>query len=303
MPHKRIPRTPTGGKPAEELLAILAPRAAPALDRAARRRGYPAATPSRAVSARAAGALGMARRQGEQLGRLLDQLLAAAGLERGQAHLARRSLVDAAVLAEEAGRAARLAHPDHPMIIEVAGPLLVRVDPLAVSRILGNLLDNAAAYSPHGGLIRLSARRDGVDAVLAVEDNGPGIPPDQRERIFQRYARLDQPTAGPGGRLGLGLYIARRLAHTTRGALLATDLPGRRGARLELRLPLSPPPSPHPGAAPAGGHGHPPGSSTPLPALPPTAGSWPWCGVLAPARWTMTETCKTTFADWSTLDG
>jgi two-component system OmpR family sensor kinase len=188
--------------------------------------------------------LGIAYRQGEQLGRLLDQVLAAARLDREHARLARRSLVDAAALAEEAGQAARLAHPDHPITIEVAGPLLVRVDPLAVSRILGNLLDNAAAYSPQGTAIWLSASRDGVHALLAVQDQGPGIPPADRDRVFQRYARLDQPTAtSSGGGLGLGLYVARRLAHANHGGLRVTDPPGRRGARFELRLP-PPPPAP-----------------------------------------------------------
>jgi two-component system, OmpR family, sensor histidine kinase KdpD len=241
MPHQPIPRTPPGGEPAEELLAILAHEL---------RRPLTALLGALATLRQRDHALsvlqqqellGIAHRQGEQLGRLLDQLLATAGVECGQARLARRSLVDAAVLTEEAGRAARLAHSGHRIAIEVAGPLLVRVDPLAVSRILGNLLDNAATYSPHGAPIRLSASRDGVHAVLAVQDHGPGIAPADRERIFQPYTRLDQPTANPGrGGLGLGLYIARRLARANQGQLQVTDPPGRLGARLELRLPLAP---------------------------------------------------------------
>jgi two-component system, OmpR family, sensor histidine kinase KdpD len=240
MPHKPIPRTPSGGEPAEELLAILAHelrRPLTALLGAVatlRQRDH-------ALSRRQQQELlGIAHRQGEQLGRLLDQLLAAQ-IDRRQARLTRRSSVDAAALVEEAGLAARLAHPTHRIAIEVAGPLLVRVDPLAVSRILGNLLDNAATYSPHGAAIRLSASRDGVHAVLAVQDHGPGIAPADRERIFQPYTRLDQPTANPGrGGLGLGLYIARRLAYANQGQLQVTDPPGRLGARLELRLPLAP---------------------------------------------------------------
>jgi two-component system, OmpR family, sensor histidine kinase KdpD len=195
--------------------------------------------------------LGMARRQGEQLQRLLGQLLAAARVDHGQARLARRSLVDAAAIAEEAGQAAQLAHPDHPITIEVAGTLLVRVDPLAVSRILGNLLDNAATYSARGAPMRLSARRDGVHAVLTVQDQGPGIPPADRDRVFERYTRLDQPTTSPGGGgLGLGLYIARRLARANRGELQITDPPDRRGACLELRLPLVTPSTPGLGGSP-----------------------------------------------------
>jgi signal transduction histidine kinase len=241
MPHKRIPRTPSGGDPAEELLAILAHELRRPLTALL---GALATLQQRdhALSVRQQQELlGIARRQGEQLGRLLDQLLAAADINRGQGRLVRRSLVDAASLAEEAGRAARLAHPTHRISIEVAGPLLVRVDALAVSRILGNLLDNAAAYSPHAVPIRLLARRDGVDAVLAVEDDGPGIPPDQRDRIFQQYTRLGGASTSLGGGLGLGLYIARRLARANRGELLVAEPPGRRGARLELRLPLAAP--------------------------------------------------------------
>jgi two-component system OmpR family sensor kinase len=161
-------------------------------------------------------------------------------MERGRAGVSRRSLVDVTALAEEAGQVARLAHPDHPITIEVAGPLLVWVDPLAVSRILGNLLDNAAAYSPPGARIWLSASRDRTHALLAVQGQGPGIPSGERERIFQRYTRLAQPAASTGGGLGLGLYIARRLAGANRGQLQVTDPPGHRGARLELRLPLGP---------------------------------------------------------------
>ena len=231
MPHKPIPRTPPGDDHVDELLAVVAHELRRPLTALL---GAVATLQQRdqALSVHQQQELvGIARRQGELLQWLLDQLLAAASVDRGQARLARRSLVDAAALAEEAAQAARLAHPHHRITFEVAGPLLVRVDPLAFSRILGNLLDNAAAYSPQDAPIRLSAGRVGVHAVVAVHDDGPGIPTDQRERVFQRYARLDQPTGSTPGGLGLGLYIARRLARANRGDLHVTDLPGRRGAR------------------------------------------------------------------------
>jgi signal transduction histidine kinase len=247
MPHQPIPRMQSGGELAEELLAILAHELRRPLTALL---GALATVQQRhhALSVlQQQKLLGIARRQGEQLGRLLDQVLATAGMDRGRAGVARRSLVDAAV-AEEAGVAARLAHSDHRITIEVAGPLLVWVDPLAVSRILGNLLDNAAAYSPSGARIWLSASRDRAHAVLAVQDHGPGIAAADRERIFQPYTRLGQLTASAGGSgLGLGLYIARRLARANRGELQATDPPGRRGARLELRLPLATPSTPRTG--------------------------------------------------------
>jgi signal transduction histidine kinase len=241
MPHPPPPGQPPRAAPAEELLAMVAHELRQPLTAllgaltTLRQRPQALSVPQQQEL------LGMAHRQGEQLRQLLDQLLAAARLNQGPTRLARRSLVDAAALAGEAGQVARLAHPDHPITIEAAGPLLVRVDPLAVMRILGNLLDNAAIYSNAGTAIHLSARRDGRQAVVAVHDHGPGIPPDQRERIFQRYTRLDSPTASRSGGLGLGLYIARRLARAHHGDLQATEPSGGRGARFELRLPLEPP--------------------------------------------------------------
>jgi signal transduction histidine kinase len=144
-------------------------------------------------------------------------------------------------LATEAGVAAQLAYPHHRITIDAAGPLLVRVDPLAITRILGNLLDNAAAHCPPGSRIRLIGSRDGTQAVLAVQDQGPGIPADARERIFERYARGARHAGPAAGGLGLGLYIARRLAHANHGQLYVTDHPAGHGARLELRLPLASP--------------------------------------------------------------
>jgi signal transduction histidine kinase len=184
--------------------------------------------------------LAMARRQGAQLQQLLDQLLVLGGPDQPQAGAGSWSLIDVAALSHQAALAARSAHPNHRITSTMAGPLLVRADPLAISRILGNLLDNAAAYSPAGSLIQLVGGRDHRQAVLTVRDHGPGIPADDRDRVFQRAVRLDRQPNRSGGRLGLGLYLARRLAHTSGGGLQATDPPGGHGAQLELRLPLAP---------------------------------------------------------------
>jgi signal transduction histidine kinase len=244
MPHQPRPGEPPPGEAAEELLAMVAhelrqPLTAllGALATLRQRRQALSVLQQQEL-------LGMAHRQGQQLQQLLDQLLAAARLDHGPARLARRSLVDAAALAEEAGHTARLAHPDHPITIAAAGPLLVWVDPLAISRILGNLLDNAAAYSPQGSAIRLSARRDGGHALVVVQDQGPGIPQADRDRIFQRHVRLNSPTARHSGGLGLGLYIAQQLATAHRGQLQLSRPPGSPGARFELRLPLATPTPP-----------------------------------------------------------
>jgi signal transduction histidine kinase len=241
MPHPPHSGEPPCGAPAEELLAMVAHELRQPLTALLGALATLHQRPRALSVLQQQELLGMAHRQGEQLQQLLDQLLAAARLDHRPTRLERRSLVDAAALAEQAGQAARLAHREHPITIEAAGPLLVRADPLAISRILGHLLDNAAAYSPQGTPIRLSAGRDGRHALVAVQDQGPGIPPADRNRIFQRHVRLNSPTARHSGGLGLGLYIAQQLATAHRGQLQLSHRPGSRGARFELRLPLAAP--------------------------------------------------------------
>jgi signal transduction histidine kinase len=78
-------------------------------------------------------------------------------------------------------------------------------------------------------------------AVLAVEDAGPGVPPADRERIFERFTQLDSGATRRAGGVGLGLHIARQLANAQDGELVVGDpVLGGPGARFELRLPLTP---------------------------------------------------------------
>ena len=92
------------------------------------------------------------------------------------------------------------------------------------TEVYEQLLQHAREDAPNEccGLI---GGRDGTQAVLAVQDQGPGIPADARERIFERYARGARHAGPAAGGLGLGLYIARRLAHANHGQLYVTDHP------------------------------------------------------------------------------
>ena len=182
----------------------------------------------------------MAVRQGTRLKELIEQLLLAARFEQTSAEPAERPLVDAAALARDALAAARVAHPGRELVLAAGEPLPVRANPEALLQVLGNLLDNAAKYAPDLGPVRLEATRFGPLAVLAVEDTGPGVAPGDRERIFERFTQLDSGATRRAGGVGLGLYIARRLAHDQGGELLVTDpTPPGHGARFELRLPLT----------------------------------------------------------------
>jgi signal transduction histidine kinase len=179
--------------------------------------------------------------QSERLHQMIEQLLLAARFEQadGVASLrAARVELDATDLVRQAGAEARARHHDRPIAIETNGALPVRVAEEAVVQVLGNLLDNACKYSPDGEPVRLSSVRKGAEAVLAVEDAGPGIPEAERQRIFDRFTQLDRQRPRRAGGVGLGLYIARQLARSQDGDLLVVDPDGGRGARFELHLPL-----------------------------------------------------------------
>jgi signal transduction histidine kinase len=182
----------------------------------------------------------MAVRQGTRLKELIEQLLLAARFEQTGREPAERPLVDAAEVAREAGMAAAVCHPHRRIEVVVGGPLPVHAAAQALLQVLGNLLDNAAKYSPDHTPIRLEAGRHGPLAVLAVEDAGPGVPAQERDRIFERFSQLDSGATRRAGGVGLGLYIARQLAQAQGGELLVGEptRPGA-GARFELRLPLA----------------------------------------------------------------
>ncbi|HEY7605974.1 MAG TPA: ATP-binding protein, partial [Actinomycetes bacterium] len=165
--------------------------------------------------------VGMAVRQGDRLKVQIEQLLLAARLERSGHEPAERPVVDAAAVARDAVAAARRTYPARQLVLETREVLPVRAIPEAILQVLANLLDNAAKHAPDKAPIRVQARRVGALAVVAVEDSGPGVPPADRERIFERFTMLDSGATRQAGGVGLGLYIARQLAQAQGGELLA----------------------------------------------------------------------------------
>jgi signal transduction histidine kinase len=183
--------------------------------------------------------LEMADRQARRLRVLIEQLLVAAQSDNGRAGFLSTMEaveVDAATLLEEAAAQARTAGCGDRVRVRCDRRLPVRVAPDAVLQVLGNLVDNACKYGPEDGPVRLAGERQGSEVVLAVEDDGPGVPPAERERVFERFTRLE-----PGRGLGLGLYIGRQLARAQGGDLVVTGAREAAGARFELRLPLHQP--------------------------------------------------------------
>lgn len=119
------------------------------------------------------------------------------------------------------------------------GPWDVPGDGARLERVLENLLDNAVSFSPEGADVTVTLERHGDALELAVSDEGPGIPHEAREKVFERFHSLRPQNEDFGSHSGLGLAIARTIAEAHDGSLSAQDRPdGRPGACLVLHLPL-----------------------------------------------------------------
>ena len=127
----------------------------------------------------------------------------------------------------------------HELIVDVPPDLpLIRVDFVLLEQALVNLLHNAAVHTPPGTRVRIMARVDGADMLLIVADRGPGLPPDDLERVFDKFYRA--PGAAPGG-TGLGLSITKGLIEAQGGSIIAENR-ANGGARFTIRLPIGNPP-------------------------------------------------------------
>lgn len=130
--------------------------------------------------------------------------------------------------------------------VRAAGNLRAQVDPDKLQRVLTNLLSNAFKFTPVEGTIRCTLRRDAPSeaAVLEIADSGPGIPPEHREAVFERFRQLESKGARRFGGTGLGLAIARDFVQLHGGSIEISRAP-EGGALFTVRLPLSAPPGTH----------------------------------------------------------
>jgi len=180
-----------------------------------------------------------------RLGRMVEDLLALARLDERRGPAATQDL-DVGELVREV--AVRLPAAGTELRLELDGGVRVRGDPEALGRVVQNLLDNALRYAERQ--VEVSVRAEGGLAVLAVADDGPGIPAADRDRVFERFTRLDDARGRDLGGAGLGLAIAREIVRAHGGEVTAEAAApgegaageGAPGARLVVRLPAAPDP-------------------------------------------------------------
>jgi two-component system sensor histidine kinase ChvG len=120
------------------------------------------------------------------------------------------------------------------------GVALVMGEDLRLERVLTNLLDNAVSFSPAQGLVEISATRSGNDVIIRITDQGPGIPPHEREAVFRRFHSERPADEDFGNHSGLGLAIARTIIEGHHGAITVHDREdGERGATFQIMLPVA----------------------------------------------------------------
>jgi PAS domain S-box-containing protein len=178
-------------------------------------------------------------RQVAQMARLVDDLLDVSRLSRGHLSLQRRPVRVEEVL-ELAIETARPLIEAQRHRLDVHGPprpILLDADLARLAQVFANLLNNAARYTPPGGLLTVRVAEDAAGVAVEVEDTGVGIAAEHVEQIFELFARGD-PSRGSGGGLGIGLALSRRLVELHGGRLTASSPGPGRGSTFTATLPV-----------------------------------------------------------------
>jgi signal transduction histidine kinase len=178
------------------------------------------------------------KENGDRLLRLINELLDLSRIEAGKEEiratrfrldtLIRETLETLKPVAEESG--VTIASPG-------PSPLVILADRDKISRVLINLVHNGIKFTPSGGRVQVAASGDGEWVTLAVRDSGPGIPPAEVERIFDKFHQVKRIRGRAGAGSGLGLPISRQLVEMHGGRLTVESAPGE-GSTFKVVLPL-----------------------------------------------------------------
>ena len=180
-------------------------------------------------------ALASIDRQTWRLSALISQLLDTSRIHSGELTI-QTSSTDVVELIGDLVEHARALSETHDIRIDVAGPLIADIDSLRIEQVLMNLLENAIKYSSDGEIQVVAGTTPNGWLQISVEDTGPGIPDNQRERIFERFYQIDND--GNAGGMGLGLYISRQIV-TLHGGTIEVQTQDTGGTRFVVRLPVT----------------------------------------------------------------
>ncbi len=185
-------------------------------------------------------ALGSCLEEVERLQRLTEELLVLARMDAGAEQKAGAGPVPLCAIIEvaRAGVEREAQRRDIAIAVDIPPDLSVSAAPGAASTVVANVLQNAVKFSPTGGEVKVLARAEGDEAVVAVSDAGPGVTPEEAERLFERFYRgaASRTAETPG--TGLGLAISRSIVEAQGGRITVETVPGG-GATFRIHLPLA----------------------------------------------------------------
>lgn len=179
--------------------------------------------------------------QAERLGRLVEDLLDLSRVDAGIAPLDVQTVLVSDLLDRAVAEAAVAPNSASYEVRATPADLTVKGDPARLQQLVANLLDNAARHSPANGTVHVSGTATETDWWLEVADEGPGVAPENREHIFERFGTLADQTGGQTGGTGLGLAIARWVTDLHQGSIgFVEPVRGHSGARVRAVLPIDP---------------------------------------------------------------
>lgn len=199
------------------------------------------------VQRRGSAALATINRQADRINRLVQDMLETSRLQLHELTLARTFIsVDETVRTVIEDLQASL--PDHPIVVASEGDTTVFADRGRIEQVIGNLVTNAAKFSPSQSEIRVRVCREPDSVVVSVQDRGIGIPADRQEHVFERFYQAHEGTADEAiGGLGLGLYVSKQIILRHGGTICFESEEGK-GSTFSFSLPVDP----QPGVTPRG---------------------------------------------------
>jgi two-component system OmpR family sensor kinase len=188
-----------------------------------------------------AGAMRAIEDEAARMTQLVDDLLLLARLDEERPLAAAPVSLDRII--EAAVQAARAVDQERPLECELQRPIEVLGDAAHLRQVIDNLLANAYRHTPPGAAVSVALKQVADEALLTVADSGPGIPPAERERIFDRFFRPDGARSRDRGGTGLGLAIVQAIVTAHHGQVSVRDVQPH-GALFEVRLPVATGPLP-----------------------------------------------------------